>query len=226
MRTALLLAPFLAFVARAEPLVPQDAPPAPLVRVPSYPNTTCPIMGKPISSRLFVDTDKGRFWVCCKGCNEEILLDLETAHRAAYPVVKRLELERCPITHEPLPEEPATIVLQGFEIPLCCAPCAADMRRDSQIVLALLLEPELEDLANPRCPVDDEPVVANAFCVIDGVLVRLSDPRHVEPITEKPREHLERARAIVAEHGALKRPACPEREKAAGEEEDDGRQED
>src|SRR5690606_20401712 len=55
--------------AQDAPAVEEPAPPR--VRVPAYPNVACPIMGKPISARLFVDTELGRFWVCCKGCDED-----------------------------------------------------------------------------------------------------------------------------------------------------------
>lgn len=200
----------------ARPLQDQApaAPAGPVVSVPSFPNTTCPIMGKPISSRLWVDTPKGRFWVCCKGCNVEILADVDTAHRAAYPVVKKLALERCPRTGEPLPPEAPTLVLQGFEIPLCCAPCRDDLVRDSQVVLARLQDPELVDLGNPLCPISGEAVRPNAFCVIDGSVVRLSDERRVEDARKAPAETLARARAIVAEHGAIPLPACPEKAQA------------
>jgi hypothetical protein len=185
--------------------------PPPPVEVPIHPNSTCPIMGKPISTRLFVDTELGRFWVCCKACYVDIEADVRLAHQTAYPVVQRLELQTCPVTGEVLPEEPTTVILQGFEIPVCCPPCAAELRRESQRYLALLGNAELEDLANPLCPVSGEAVVANAYCTIGTVLVRLSSPLHLEAVQQDPTAVLAKARAIVAEHGAVPRPTCPER---------------
>ena len=182
------------------------------VSVPIYPNTTCPIMGKPISTRLWVDTSKGRIWICCKGCNKEILADVESAHGAAYPVVTKLEAKTCPRTGEPISEDAPTVVLQGYEVPLCCAACADGLRREAQVALARLLDPGLVDLRNPLCPVTGEAVDANAFCVVDGAIVRLSGPFQVERVKDAPRETLARARGIVQEHGTLPRVACPERE--------------
>lgn len=185
----------------------------PVVDVPIHPNTTCPIMGKAISTRLFVDTDKGRFWVCCKACYEEILAELDLAHQTAYPEVEKLELKTCPVTGEPLPEEPFRLVVQGFDVPLCCEPCVPKFLADSQIHLALLANPKLVDLRNPRCPITGGEVSPNSYCTIDGVLVRLSSPRAVEEVKKDAAKALAAAKASVAEHGAIERPRCPIREK-------------
>ncbi len=190
-----------------------DTPKEPVVEVPIHPNTTCPIMGKAISTRLFVDTDKGRFWVCCKACYEEILAELDLAHQTAYPEVEKLELKTCPVTGEPLPEKPHRIVVQGFDVPLCCEPCAPKFLADSQIHLALLANPKLVDLRNPRCPITDEPVTANSYCTIDGVLVRLSSPRMVDDVKKDAAAALAAAKVSVEKHGALPHPRCPIREK-------------
>jgi hypothetical protein len=190
---------------------------APKVDVPIHPNAICPIMGKPISTRLFVDTDRGRFWVCCKACYEDILADLDTAHATAYPDVKVLALERCPVTGEELPEVPHRLVVQGFDVPLCCEPCAAPFLRDSQVHLALLADGTLEDLANPKCPVTGEAVSSQSYVTIDRTLVRLSSPRAVEAVRAEPAKMLTAARGIVAEHGKIPRPKCPKKEAAERE---------
>lgn len=224
MATRLLLA-FVAlfclfFLASNSPQAPDAAPSGPVVDTPSYPNKFCPIMGKPVSARLFVDTAKGRFWVCCKSCYEEILADLEVAHQAAYPQVVALKLKVCPVTDAPLPEQPYRVVVQGFDVPLCCKACEPDLLRDSQIHLALLANPKLVDLRNPRCPITNEAVTANNFCTIDGVLVRLSSMRVLEELKADAAKALAKARASVAEFGALprpKRPAPGEQKPSSGE---------
>jgi hypothetical protein len=208
--------PILASISAQEP---QQPSPGPVVETPSYPNKSCPIMGKPVSARLFVDTAKGRFWVCCKACYEEILADLDTAHRTAYPEVEVLELEKCPITGNPLPEEPHRVVLQGFDVPVCCPACEPDLLRDSQVHLALLANPRLMDLRNSHCPVTDEAVTENSFCTIEGVLVRLSSPRVLEDVKTNPAKVLASARASVEKHGALPR---PKRAKTDGEKQASG----
>lgn len=199
----------LPFLVSSTPQAPDAPPSGPVVETPSYPNKSCPIMGKPISARLFVDTKKGRFWVCCKACYEEILADVEIAHRAAYPRVVALNLKVCPVTDAPLPEAPHRVVVQGFDVPLCCKACEPDLLRDSQIHLALLANPKLVDLRNPRCPVTNEAVTANSFCTIDGVLVRLSSMRALDEVKADAAKALAKARAIVAESGTLPRPKRP-----------------
>lgn len=212
---ALLLAlpTFLATAQDPAQKEPAKTAAEPVVEVPIHPNTTCPIMGKAISTRLFVDTDKGRFWVCCKACYEEILAELDLAHQTAYPEVVKLELKNCPITGEELPENPHRLVVQGFDVPLCCEPCVPKFLADSQIHLALLANPKLKDLRNPLCPITGGEVTANSYCTIDGVLVRLSSPRAVEEVKKDAAKALTAAKKSVEEHGAIERPRCPIREK-------------
>jgi hypothetical protein len=58
---------------------------APAVTVPTFANANCPIMGKRVSLKLFVDTPKGRIYMCCVRCTKEIRKDPDRAHAAAYP---------------------------------------------------------------------------------------------------------------------------------------------
>ena len=62
----------------------------PFVEVPTFPNATCPIMGKKVSLPLFVDTELGRIYVCCKPCFKKIRANVPVAHKTAYPVVEEL----------------------------------------------------------------------------------------------------------------------------------------
>lgn len=193
----------------------EDPPPPPRVRVPIYPNVACPIMAKPISTRLFVDTELGRFWVCCKGCDEDILAHVEDAHRTAYPVVKRVDNKICPVSGEPIPKEDAPrLVLQGFDFALCCKACIPKARADSQVVLARLNEPQLVDLGNRTCPVSGEPVDPRTFVVIDATIVRLAQPRSVAAVEERPDAILAKARQIRAQELEAER---LERERAESE---------
>lgn len=190
-----------------------EDPPVPRVRVPIYPNVACPIMGKPISTRLFVDTELGRFWVCCKGCDEDVLAHLEDAHRTAYPVVEKVANRVCPVSGKPVPEKDAPrVVLQGFDFALCCKACVAKAREDSQVVLARLREPQLTDLANRTCPVTAEPVDPRAFVVIDTTIVRLAHPRSVAAAEKEPDAVLDKARKLRAQELEAER---LEREKPA-----------
>lgn len=201
-----------------------EDPPKPRVRVPIYANVACPIMGKPISTRLHVDTPMGRFWVCCKGCDEDILLFVEDAHRTAYPNVERLENETCPVSRKPIPEEEAPrLVLQGFDLALCCEGCIPKAREDSQVLLARLNEPELVDLGNGTCPVSGEPVDPRTFAVIDTTIVRLARPRLVTAVEDEPDKVLERARELRAEELERERKEREQQDGPAGGDSGDSR---
>jgi hypothetical protein len=176
---------------------PQDpAPPA--VRVPVWPNPACPIMGKPISTKLYAETDHGRIWVCCKSCIVDIQADVPTAHRSAWPSVEKRANETCPVTGKAIGEESPRVVLQGYEFSVLDAKAAARARADHQATLAKLLEPALEDVGNATCPVTDQPVVANQIVVIGSSIVRVADARALEPIQADPAGVLAKARRLRA----------------------------
>jgi hypothetical protein len=167
--------------------------------IPIFPNASCPIMGKPVSTKLFAETEKGRIYICCKSCIKDILADVETAHRTAYPVLKKADNKACPITSKQIDQNPPTVTLQGFEIALCCDDCAAELRDESQIVLAKLNDPELVDLENETCPVTGEPTTKNSFVVIEGTIVRLSSPKFLDEICKDPAKVLSKAKQIRAQ---------------------------
>jgi len=183
----------------AAALVAQDPPPAkPQVRVPVFPNSTCPIMGKKISLPLFVDTEAGRIYLCCKPCVKKVLADVPTAHKTAYPKIEDVPNEVCPVSGELIGEHRTTIVLQGFRLALCCVGCADTARKQSQITLARLREPKLVDVKNEICPVTDKPVAANTFAVIGEAIVRLSSPKLLADVEKAPDETLAKAKEIAA----------------------------
>jgi hypothetical protein len=217
----------IALLALALPILlgaAQEPQAPPRVRVPIYPNQACPIMGKPVSMRLTVDTDLGRIWVCCKGCDEEVLLHLEDAHRTAYPVVKKVENAICPVSRKPVPEEEAPrMVLQAFDFQLCCPVCIPKAREDSQVVLARLNEPALEELGNRSCPLTGEAVDLRSFAVIDGIIVRLASSRLLPEVEALPDEVLKRARAIRERELEEERRREEEARKAAEKERDAAR---
>ncbi len=182
---------------------PQDPAP-PEVRVPLYPNAACPIMGKPISTKLYAETDHGRIWVCCKSCIVDILADVPTAHASAWPTVEKRTNELCPVTGKAILEDSPRVVLQGYEFSVLDAKALVRARADHQATLARLLEPALEDVGNATCPVTDQPVVANQIVVIGTAIVRVSDARALEPIQADPAGVLAKARRLRAEEDAAR----------------------
>jgi hypothetical protein len=163
---------------------------------PIYPNASCPIMGKPVSTRLFAETEKGRIFVCCKGCVPDILADVDIAYRTAFPSDKPISNAKCPVTGKEITKDAPTVVLQGFEFRVHDADAAKVAREESQIVLAKLHEPKLVDVENKVCPISGSATAKNAFVVIDGQIVRLSSPKVVEDVQKDPAKTLAKAKEI------------------------------
>lgn len=192
--------------AAEEPPAAPAVPAALAVTVPTYPNTTCPIMGKPASKAMFAETGHGRVYVCCPPCIAKINKDPERAYLAAYPVVKKAGNTVCPVTDKPLGADAVSVILQGYDIGVC-ATCAKQAHEDSQIVLAKALDPTIVEIRNRTCPVTNQPVVTNAFCVIGKELVHLSSAKAVDAVKLDPAKALKAAKDIVARQDAAAAPA-------------------
>jgi len=168
------------------------------VTVPISPNSTCPIMGKAISSKLFVDTEMGRIYMCCKSCTKKILSDVPKAHQTAYPVTKKLDLAACPITGKPIGKESPLVVIQGYVIPVCSEVCVKEVQENAQVVLAKATNPKVSDLGNMTCPISNEPIAKNAFCLIGDTLVHLSSPTCLTEVKKDPAGTLEKAKSSMS----------------------------
>lgn len=177
----------------------QNGPSAgqPPVSVPTFANSTCPIMGKKVSMPLFVDSELGRFYVCCKPCYKKILADLPKAHQTAYPVVTEAKNTTCPISGEAIGELAVEVTLQGSRFKVCCAGCVATARTHSQVTLAKVTRTGLVDVGNATCPVTGKPVVANAFALVDSAIVNLAEPKAAEEVAKDPAGMLAKARTIA-----------------------------
>jgi hypothetical protein len=194
----------------SRPLAP--APRGPEVVVPAYPNATCPIMGKPASLKLFVDTAEfGRVYTCCAPCNKKIRADQAGTYKLSYPKTEKAGNTVCPVTAKPIGESSVTVVLQGREIALCCKDCIAPARADAQATLALAMNPKLIDLKNTLDPANGKPVAKNLVVMISGYLVRLSVAESIEDVKKDPALALERAKASVAGTGTASRPTGDQR---------------
>ncbi len=175
-----------------------------VVTVPTFPNATCPIMGKPVSGQLFVETPRGRIYVCCKSCNQPVLDDVQKAIETAYPVVKKANLTTCPIMGDPISQGSPTVTVQGVEIEVCCEDCLERVRADDQIVLAKVQNPAIVDLKNKTCPITGEPVARNTFCLVGNTLVHLSSQDCVDAVKKDPAAILAKAKALSPEAAADK----------------------
>lgn len=178
-------------------LAPLAAQESPKVEVPTFANATCPIMGKKVSMPLFVDTELGRFYLCCKPCNKKVLADVPTAHKTAYPVVQEVKNTTCPVSGEAIGEGTVAVTLQGYRFQVCCAGCVGAARTHSQVTLLKVTRPAVKDVGNATCPVSGSPTVANAFVVIGDSLVHLADAKLVDEVGKAPAPMLAKAEAIA-----------------------------
>lgn len=166
------------------------------VAVPQWPNSTCPVMGKPVSVRLFTDTRLGRIYICCKVCVKDIHEDVDAAYAAAYPTNTPVENKLCPVTGKELLKDSPKVILQGYEFRVLDKAAAKRASEDAQVTLCRLLEPKWEVIDNQTCPVTGEAVAANTIAVYKQVVVRLSSPKAVEEFRKDPDKVLEKARTI------------------------------
>lgn len=174
----------------------------PQVVVPAWPNPTCPVMGKPVSNRLYTDTRRGRIYICCKACVKDIQDDVEVNYRAAYPTTKEAGNKTCPVTGKELPKEPVTVLLQGHSFQVVDRAAEAVALSDAQATLAKLFDSKLVDLGNKTCPASGEAVAANTIVVYDGRIVRLSSSKAVEEFKKDPKKLLAKALEIRAKQDA------------------------
>lgn len=198
---AVLLSVALAPLARAQDPVPPK-PAAPAVEVPTFANPTCPIMGKKVSLPLFVDTELGRFYVCCKPCYRKVLADVRAAHQTAYPVVERVANEVCPVSGARLDDDAVETTLQGYRFRVARPEHVAAARAHSQTTLVKLTRPAVKDVGNTTCPITGTAVVANAFVLIGDELVHLASPKAADEVAKDPAAALAKAKAIARAPGA------------------------
>ncbi len=181
--------------ARPDP-PPADRTPATTsleVSLPSFPNSNCPIMGKPISKRIFVDTDYGRIYLCCKGCDLKVLEDVALAYRSAYPRTRKVGNSICPVSGRPIGSSRLTVLLQGQEVALCCPECERPAHVGAQLVLAKANRPALVDVGNEICPITGGGIDERTFVLVGEQVVRLSSPECVAAVEKDPAAALQRA---------------------------------
>lgn len=205
-RPLLLALAALATGARTQP-PPPTAPPAlalvePDVRVPIFPNSTCPIMGKKVSTKLFIDTEYGRIYICCKGCDKKILRAPELAYKTAFPTVEKVDNTVCPVSGQPIDKDATTVSLQGIEFRVAKAAHAKAAIAEAQVVLNKVKDPTLVDVRNKTCPVSDDPVQPNTLAIIGRYLVRLCSPEHVEAVAKAPAATLAKAQQLANKESA------------------------
>ena len=166
--------------------------PAPEVSVPTYGNTTCPLMNRPVKPDMFVDTPHGRVLVCCKNCVAKAKKDPEGTYAKAYPTPQKVGNKTDPISGKPV-KEGVTAVYLGHEINLEDAKNAKAVVANGDIYVTLLTKPEIKDVNNTKDPTNDKPVTDNHFAVVGTSLIRLSSAESVDAVKKDPAKALEKA---------------------------------
>lgn len=193
---------FLVFIIGAPASSAQETKPTEQasVSVPAYPNSNCPVMGKQASPKLFVDTPKGRIYMCCSGCTKRIKADVDAAYKTAYPKTEKVKNTVCPITSDAIKEGAPTVTLQGREIALCCDGCIKKAQASSQATLAKAIDPKIVDIANDKCPVTGKAVDPNAIVTIGNELIHVSGADGIEAVRSDPAKYLAKAKEIAAKN--------------------------
>jgi len=186
------------------------------VQVPAFPNTTCPIMGKPISTRLFTDTKYGRIYICCKACVKDIQADVEHTYRTAYPTTEKLDNKVCPVTGETIGKDAVRVELQGRDFLVANKDAGLVAIEDAQATLAKLSDPKLIDVGNRTCPTTGEPISRNTIAVIEGHIVRFATAKAIEAAKADPKAALAKARELRAKEERERAEKAPAPKPAGG----------
>lgn len=172
------------------------------VTVPVYKNTTCPIMGKPASDRLFVDVDGGRIYICCMPCVKKIKADPAKALAAAYPVARAVGNTVCPVTDKALPAGHPFVKLQGFKIGVFDKAAQTKAAKQVQLTLVKAMNKGVVDVKNPTCPISGGAVGTEYLCLIGKNIVHLSSMRVISKVRKAPADALAKARASAKKAAA------------------------
>jgi hypothetical protein len=163
------------------------------VSVIAYGNPTCPLMSKPVKPDIFVESPKGRVWLCCKTCLARAKKDPDGAYAKAYPTVVKVNNATDPVSGKPV-KPGVTVVYQGHEIGLSDEANAKQVVANGDVYVALLTKPGITDLNNEKDPVTGEAVKDNLAVIIGDSLVRLSSAESVEAVRKDPAKALETAK--------------------------------
>lgn len=160
----------LVMLAVAAVLVAQDKAVQPF-----YGNAKCPVDGKDVNRKLYLEADGERVHVCSKECRKKANEDLAAAKKVAYPADKVVDVknERCPCM--PKAAKPDhSITWQGHKVGLCCKKCSGKFKQSPARFLTMALNKDLVVVGNTKCPVMPEEDVDSAYFILfKGQLIDL-----------------------------------------------------
>lgn len=98
----------------------------------------CPVTGMPLDSMggpVKTKSNERTIYVCCKGC-----VGKPNKPQAWKQIQKNLAAAQgiCPVLKKPLPEEPASTVIEGRTVFVCCKPCTRKVEAEPAKALAIV----------------------------------------------------------------------------------------
>lgn len=102
------------------------------------PQTKCPVMGKAINKKAFIDVGGERFYVCCKGCTKKIAKDPAAARAklAAAGEAPEIVQKKCAVMGGKIKSNQYAEVDGGKRVFVCCKGCIAKIKKDPAKYLA------------------------------------------------------------------------------------------
>lgn len=151
-------------------------------------NTKCPMTGKDVDSKYWVESGGQKVWFCCKECKAKAKTDPAAAVAKAYPADKVIDVknETCPCLGKPAKED-KTVVFQGHKVRICCDGCEKKFKEEPNRYLAVAKNKDLKVVGNPKCPVmTDDAVVKDLYISYKGHLVGICCDSCVEEFAASP----------------------------------------
>ncbi len=142
---------------------------------PFYGNAKCPVDGKEVNRKLYLESDGERVHVCSKECRKKANEDIAAAKKVAYPADKVVEVknERCPCMPKAVKPD-QSITWQGHKVGLCCKKCIGKFKQSPARFLTMAIHKDLVVVGNTKCPVmPEEDVDAAYFILFKGQLIDL-----------------------------------------------------
>ena len=98
----------------------------------------CPVTGEPLGSMggpVKATADGRTVFLCCKGCLKQ---KFDPAHWKQAQKNMAEAQGVCPVMDEELPESPASVVVEGRTVFVCCKPCIKKIQKDPAKALAVV----------------------------------------------------------------------------------------
>ena len=107
----------------------------------------CPVSGKEVMSMggpIRAKSGERTLFLCCKSCLGQRISKEHWQKMTASLIAAQ---QTCPVMGKPLPKNPASIVVEGRTVFVCCKPCTAKIKADPERYLAIVNESQEKKFA-------------------------------------------------------------------------------